>query len=167
MNRARGPRCAATPAYPNPPPGSKIGRHPGFDTFRPETTKIDAQQLAATIARLADDKKATAIQLFDIDEHLGVADYFVVITAQNRTHCRALYNELHVRLKAAGQKHRPVEGADLGWWIVLDYGDVVVHLLQEEAREFYDLDQLYHECPTVDWQKLEPARLEPVPAADR
>ncbi len=95
-----------------------------------------------------------------------MADYFVVITAQNRTHCRSLYNELHVRLKAAGERHRPVEGADLGWWIVLDYGDVVVHLLQEEAREYYGLDKLYQECPTVDWQAMSLPPLEPKKEAE-
>ena len=79
----------------------------------------------------------------------------MIITGQNRTHVRALQNELHVRLKSLGETHKPVEGADLGWWIVLDYGDVVVHILQPEAREFYDLEHLYGDCPTMDWQSTE------------
>ena len=128
--------------------------------------KIDAKQLASTIAGIADEKKALAIQVFDVDEHLGVADYFVIITAQNRTHCRSLYNELHVRLKAGGEQHRPVEGADLGWWIVMDYGDVVVHLLQDEAREYYDLDHLYSECPTIDWRAVDVPPLLPGKTAE-
>ena len=90
-------------------------------------------------------------------ERLKVADYFVLITGQNRTHVRALYDELHVRLKAVGEQHRPVEGSDLGWWIVLDYGDVVVHVMQPEAREFYDLDRLYDGCPVLeDWADYAP-----------
>ena len=84
-----------------------------------------------------------------------MADYFVVATGQNRTHVRALYNVLHVRLKSAGERHRPVEGADLGWWIVLDFGDVVVHLLQQDARNYYDLDHLYGDCPRLDWRSIE------------
>jgi len=92
-----------------------------------------------------------------VSERLKVADYFVVITGQNRPHVRALYNELHVRLKAMGERHQPVEGADLSWWIVLDFGDVVVHLMQPEAREFYDLDRLYGDCPRLeDWASLAP-----------
>jgi ribosome-associated protein len=70
---------------------------------------------------------------------------------------RAIYDELHVKLKALGEKHRPVEGADLGWWIVMDYGNVVVHVLQDEARSFYDLEHLYGDCPEVDWRELEQA----------
>ncbi len=92
-----------------------------------------------------------------MSERLKVADYFVVITGQNRPHVRALYNELHVRLKAMGERHQPVEGADLSWWIVLDFGDVVVHLMQPEAREFYDLDRLYGDCPRLeDWASFAP-----------
>ena len=90
-----------------------------------------------------------------MDDRLKVADYFVVMTGQNRAHVRALYNELHVRLKAAGETHRPAEGADLGWWTVLDYVDVVVHVFQHEAREFYDLEHLYADCPRIDWQSIE------------
>ena len=95
-----------------------------------------------------------------MDEQLKVADYFVLVTGKNRPHVRAIYDELHVRLKAAGERHRPVEGADLGWWVVLDYGDVVVHVFQDEARSFYDLERLYSECPTVDWESIEVPELE-------
>lgn len=98
-----------------------------------------------------------------MDEQLKVADYFVIIGGQNRTHVRAIVNELHVRLKAAGEQHQPMEGAQLGWWVVLDYGDVVVHVLQPEAREFYDLEHLYGECPKLDWQTVELPALPEIP----
>lgn len=81
----------------------------------------------------------------------------MLITGQNRTHVRSLTNELHVRLKALGARHRPSEGNDLGWWVVLDYGDVVVHLLQKDAREYYDLDHFYGDCPRLDWRSIAPA----------
>ncbi len=119
------------------------------------TADIDAKILAATAATLADEKKAENIEVIAVDEQLKVADYFVVVTGQNRNHVRAIFNELHVRLKSMGEQHRPVEGADLGWWIVLDYGDVVVHVFQEEAREFYALESLYNECERVDWQAID------------
>jgi len=114
--------------------------------------EIDAKTLAATAARLAYEKKAEDVQVLEINERLRVADYFVVATGHNRTHVRALFNELHVQLKAMGETHRPVEGASLGWWVVLDYGDVVVHLFQKEAREYYDLEHFYGDCPKLDWQ---------------
>jgi len=84
-----------------------------------------------------------------------VADYYVIVTGTSRPHVKALYDELHVRLKAAGEQHRPVEGADLGWWILLDFGDVIVHLLQPDAREYYDLDHLYGECDQLEWREIE------------
>lgn len=124
--------------------------HPG------ETTAIDSQTLATTAARLADDKKAEDVQVIAVGEQLRVADYFVVATGANRNHVRAIVQEIHVRLKADGETHRPVEGSDLGWWVVLDYGDVVVHVFQPEAREFYDLDRLYGECPLVEWRTATP-----------
>jgi len=90
-----------------------------------------------------------------VADRLKVADYFVIATGLNRNHVRAIYNELHVELKALGEQHRPVEGSDLGWWIVMDYGDVVVHLLQSEAREFYDLEHLYEDAEQLDWRAVE------------
>ena len=91
-----------------------------------------------------------------------MADYFLVITGTSRPHVKALYNELHVRLKAAGETHSRAEGADLGWWVLLDYLDVVVHIQQPEAREYYELDRLYGECQELDWKQVElPALPEP------
>lgn len=93
-----------------------------------------------------------------------MADYFVLVTGQNRTHVRALFDELHVRLKAMGEFHRPVEGADLGWWIVLDYGDVIVHLFQPEARAYYDLERLYGDCRRLDWTSVRLPEIPPLAA---
>ena len=119
---------------------------------RHEGLPIEAKELAITAARIADEKRGEDILVLHVTEQLKVADYFVLITGANRPHARALCNELHVRLKALGERHLPLEGADLGWWVVLDYGDVVVHVMQPEAREYYDLERLYAECPRVEWQ---------------
>ena len=142
-----------------PPGGGKAAAGGGT---RGETT-IDAKELALTIAHLVDQKKAQDVQVIDVGERLKVADYFVICSGQNRTHVRALYNELHVRLKAIGERHLPVQGTDLGWWIVVDYTDVVVHILQPDAREFYDLERLYDECPRLDWPAEEPPGLRDLP----
>ncbi|MFT4538150.1 MAG: ribosome-associated protein [Planctomycetota bacterium] len=68
---------------------------------------------------------------------------------------KAVYNDLHIRLKAAGEMHARAEGADLGWWVLLDYGDVIVHILQSEARDYYDLDRLYGECDLLEWSSVQ------------
>jgi ribosome-associated protein len=67
---------------------------------------------------------------------------------------RALENELHVQAKSIGQRHQPTEGHDLHWWVILDFSDVVVHLMQSEARAYYDLDRLYGECPRLAWESV-------------
>lgn len=88
-------------------------------------------------------------------EQIKVADYFVIVTADSRPQVRAIYDELHVRLKAAGERHVKAEGLDLGWWVLLDYSDVVVHVQQEDAREYYGLDTLYQKCPQLDWRTVQ------------
>ena len=94
-----------------------------------------------------------------MSDHIKVADWFVVMTGTSRPHVKALYNEIHTRLKAAGERHAKTEGLDLGWWVLVDYSDVVVHVLQPEAREYYALDHLYQECPELDWASVEVAAL--------
>jgi len=89
-----------------------------------------------------------------VSRSLGLADYFLVATGLNRNHVRALENELHVRAKSIGQRHHPIEGQNLHWWVVMDFDDVVVHLLQPEARAYYDLDRLYHDCQQLDWESI-------------
>ena len=87
-------------------------------------------------------------------DQLKVTDYFVVVTGLNRPHVKALFQELHVRLKAAGEHHGKAEGTDDCWWVLLDYVDVVVHVLQPEAREYYDIDRLYQDCRLLDWRAV-------------
>ena len=99
--------------------------------------------------------KAEDIHVFEVGEHFPIADYAVIVIGNSRPHVKAIYDELHVRLKASGEQHRPVEGADLGWWILLDYGDVIVHILQPDARDYYDLETLYRECKELDWKSIE------------
>jgi len=121
-----------------------------------ESSAIDSKELAIAVAQLADQKKGLEIEILDVGERLRVADYFVLVTGTSRPHVKALFNELHVRLKASGENHKPVEGDDLGWWILLDYGGVIVHLMQPEAREYYALELLYTDCPRLDWDPSAP-----------
>jgi ribosome-associated protein len=102
--------------------------------------------------------------VYDVSEHIKVADYFVLISGLSRPHVKALYEEIRVRLKAQGEKHLRAEGADLGWWVLLDYVDVVVHILQPEAREYYDLDGLYRDCPELDVAAVALPELDLAPA---
>lgn len=150
-------------------PGSReVGYHPAFRAAFAATNRalepgrarrsgsvlIEPKQLAAIAAYLADRKKGEDIRIYDVSEHIKVADHFVVISGSSRPHVKALYDEIHVRLKSLGERHSKAEGADLGWWVLLDYVDVVIHILQSEAREYYALDALYRECPQVDFHDV-------------
>ncbi|MFT5199789.1 MAG: ribosome-associated protein, partial [Planctomycetota bacterium] len=116
---------------------------------------IESRQLAAAAAYIADQKKGVDITVYDVSDQIKFADYFVVITGTSRPHVRAMYDSVHYRLKAAEETHARAEGVELGWWVLADFGDVIVHVLQPEARDFYGLDELYAECPKVDWEKVD------------
>lgn len=77
-----------------------------------------------------------------------------MISGTSRPHVKALYEEIHVTLKALGERHSKAEGADMGWWVLLDYVDVIIHILQPEAREYYALDALYRDCPELDLKQV-------------
>jgi len=106
-------------------------------------------------ARLADEKKGVDIRVLALEPRSSVADYFVLANGLSRPQVRAIQQEIHVRLKELGLRHSRVEGADMGWWVLMDYGDVIVHIMQPEAREYYDLDGLYREATEIDWRAVQ------------
>ena len=120
---------------------------------------MESRKLAAAAARIADAKKGEDVRVYDVSEQIKIVDFFVIVTGTSRPHVKAIHNELHVLLKELGEQHARAEGTELGWWVLLDYGDVVVHLLQPEAREYYDLDTLYKECEELDWAAVAPPEL--------
>jgi ribosome-associated protein len=114
---------------------------------------------------MAADKKADNVVVLDVADRIRVADYFVVVTGLNRPHVKAIADDIHYRLKALGETHRPTEDDQTRWWVLLDYGDVVVHVLQPEAREYYEIERLYGDCPKLDWESI-PAVPDPRPAGE-
>ena len=96
------------------------------------------------------------MRVLEVTSVTNVADYFVIATGTSRPHVKALYDEIHYRMKSVGEVHTPAEGGDMGWWILMDFGDVVVHLMQPEAREYYDLEGLWGEALEVDWRAVPP-----------
>ncbi|MBI5434741.1 MAG: ribosome silencing factor [Planctomycetes bacterium] len=129
-------------------------RSPNFALPTTEARLIDSKQLAALAAHIAEQKKGVDIRVLDVQEQIQIADYFVVVCGLSRPQLRALYKELHIRLKQSGAGREHTEGVELGWWILMDFGDVVVHLMQPEAREYYDLDGLYRDCPELEWRNV-------------
>ena len=107
-----------------------------------------ARALAA--ARVADENRGTDVHVLDLRGLTDVFDYFVLATGTSRRQLHAMADEIELMMKEEmHDSHRGSEGYEEGRWIVLDYGDVVVHLFEAEAREYWDLEQLWSGCKTV------------------
>ncbi len=89
--------------------------------------------------------------ILDVEERIQITDYFVIVTGMNRKQLRSIAEELTHRFKKQGLLVKSLEGDNLDSWICLDYGDVIVHLFQEEARRYYDLEFLWSDAPRVEW----------------
>jgi len=112
-----------------------------------------ARSLAITTARVADAHHGSDIVAFHVGEVLGVAEYFVVMGASNRRLVRALVETIEEETRiATGQSPIRVEGANEQSWVLIDYGDVIVHVFQTETREFYEIERLYKDVPRLDWK---------------
>ena len=100
-------------------------------------------------ANAAADKKATDIRILDLGELLGITDYFVLVSASNERQLRTIVDEVGRQASESGRKPRRREGtADTGW-MLLDYGDVIVHAFTTEQREYYSLERLWSDAPLV------------------
>ena len=101
-------------------------------------------------ARAADSKKATDILIQDVRELVGITDFFVIVTAQNNRQISAVLDAIEeAEIKEAGVKPFSVEGAQEGFWALQDYGDFVVHVFQPEGRDYYRLEEIWNDEPTI------------------
>ena len=103
-------------------------------------------------ARAADAKSGAATVVLAVGEQLAVTDAFVITSASNARHVRTLADEIERAVKvASGRGPNRVEGLDDARWVLLDYGDFVVHVFLDEARTYYDLEHLWAGVPRVPW----------------
>ncbi|NMB76458.1 MAG: ribosome silencing factor [Myxococcales bacterium] len=99
--------------------------------------------LARELAHLLEEKKARRMRLLDIGAHCSYTDFVLLASAGNERHARALAEHLIESMREKKRRPLGVEGVDAGQWVLLDFGDAVVHILQEPVRELYDLDHLW------------------------
>ena len=118
----------------------------------PAATGQDSSRECALIAaRAADEKKATDILVQDVRELVSITDYFVIVTAANSRQVEAIIDEIEDALREQAHiKPSHTEDSRDGSWSLLDYGDVVVHVFMPEAREYYRLEELWNDAPTLD-----------------
>jgi ribosome-associated protein len=108
-----------------------------------------AVELVHTAARAASDKLAQQIIAFDVSEQLAITDAFLLASAGNERQVKAIVDEVEDKLREIGAKPIRREGLRDGRWVLLDYGDIVVHVQHEEERSFYALERLWRDCPSI------------------
>ena len=102
------------------------------------------------IQKALEDKKATNIEVLDVAEQTSLADYFVVASCQSTVQVRACVDEIEEKLEEAGFEINHNEGRMRPLWILVDCGDVIVHVMQHEMREFYAIERLWDDVGNVD-----------------
>ncbi len=114
-------------------------------------SSVNAIRIAAAAA---DRLKATNCQAFDVSNLLGITDAMLIVSASNERQVLAVSEEIEKDLYLKDNKRKPIsrEGLELAQWVLLDFGDFVIHIMHEEAREFYRLERLWNDCPVIDLQ---------------
>jgi ribosome-associated protein len=108
-----------------------------------------AEWKARRAARVALEKKAGDLLVLDVQRVSSVADYFLICSGQSRTHLQAITDAIRSELKGEGVQPRHAEGVAESGWVLLDYGDVLVHLFREDTRAYYALERLWGDAPAL------------------
>ncbi len=120
------------------------------------TTQNEIKELAVSIAKILDTKKARDVKILKVNEKTVLADYFVIATGTSTTHVKSLADEVEyevstkLNIEPAG-----VEGRGLGNWTLIDYENVIVHVFNPQAKDFYNLEKLWADCEEIEFEKLE------------
>jgi ribosome-associated protein len=113
---------------------------------------MTAEETAKLCAKYADDKKAENITILDVRDLSPIVDYFVFCTASSPPHLRAVQNEIDEQMhQEHGQMPRWRDDHFESGWLVLDYTDVMIHIFQQEKRDFYALEDLWGDGKAVEW----------------
>ena len=118
-----------------------------------------AIELAIRCARIADDNRAKDILVLDLRQATPLLDLFVIATANSRRQANAIASEIDQEMKKAGERKLGMEGTEEGRWILIDYGDFVVHVFADDARGYYALEEIWGDAPPIDWR--DPSRPKP------
>lgn len=110
---------------------------------RPALDGADSEAVAAYIAEVLDAKKAKDIQVLEVGSKTIIAERFVLCTGSSNTQVRSLTDEVDYKLELRGVTPIRVEGRESNAWVIMDYGNVLVHIFSRDARQFYNLEKLY------------------------
>jgi ribosome-associated protein len=116
-----------------------------------------ALERAQICARIADDNRAKDIVLLDLRQATPLVDFFVIVTASSRRQSHAIASEVDQHMKKLGEAKLGLEGSEEGRWVLIDYGDFVVHVFSSEDRAYYALEEIWGDAPHLDWHEAAPA----------
>ncbi len=111
---------------------------------------MDSRGKALLAADAAESKLAGDVIVLDLQEHTPVTDYFVIVSGTTRVQIRAITEAVEEAMKEAGVPKPRAEGRDDGRWVLLDFGDVVVHVMNPREREYYNLERLWGDTPILE-----------------
>ena len=125
-------------------------------TDEPHTPSADApadpeaHALALSCAAAAEDEHGREVVVLEVGDLIAIAEYFVIVSGHNRRLVSNLVEKIEERAKAGlGRSPRRIEGVEQQQWVLMDFGDVVVHVFLDEIREFYDIERLYRDVPVL------------------
>lgn len=121
------------------------------DKFSGGIKTLDSREIAILCARIADDKKAEDILIFDVKNLTFIADFFVICSGLNSRQLQSIAGEIELKLHSYGIHWVGIQGYSDARWILMDYGDVIVHLFDRDMRHFYDLELLWGDAQKLPW----------------
>ncbi|MTA90228.1 MAG: ribosome silencing factor [Actinobacteria bacterium] len=113
------------------------------------TVSKETQNMLSVAASAASDKLGENLVALDVSEPFALAEVFLIVSAKNDRQVLAISDSIEDALQKTGVKPRFTEGREAARWILLDFGDLVVHVMHETEREFYSLERLWRDCPVV------------------
>jgi ribosome-associated protein len=121
-------------------------------TKTPARTQLTLEQ-AIECARIGDDNKAKDILILDMRGITPIFDFFVLMTGSSRRQIHTLAEEVDAYMTTEGEKRLSIQGYQTSRWVVQDYGDIIVHVFDDESREYYAIEDLWADAPHVEWQR--------------
>lgn len=108
---------------------------------------------AIQCARIGEDNKAKDILILDLRGVTPIFDFFLLMTGASRRQIHTLAEEVDAFMRSEDQKRLSIQGYQASRWVVQDYGDIVVHVFDQESRGYYALEELWADAPRIDWKR--------------
>ncbi len=115
---------------------------------------MTSKEMTKLTIHALEDKKAEDIRIIDISQVSVLADYFIIASGSNRSQIQALSDSVEENLAKAGIPAKQIEGYDTANWVLLDFGDIIVHVFDQENRLFYDLERIWRDGKQIDKEEL-------------